>query len=58
MKERYIMLKRLLKYAFLLEILAGVLLFIVTQDFILPCLLVVSGILFLLAGNVFNKEDE
>ncbi len=52
------MLKRLLKYAFLLEILAGVLLFIVTQDFILPCLLVVSGILFLLAGNVFNKEDE
>jgi hypothetical protein len=35
-----------------------VLLFIVTQDFILPCLLGGSGILFLLAGNVFNKEDE
>lgn len=58
MKERYIISKRLLNYAFLLEILAGVLLFIVTQDFILSCLLVGSGILFLLSGNMFNKEDE
>ncbi len=52
----YIMSKKLLNCAFLLEILAGILMFVVNQNYILSSLFIVSGILLLIAGNLLNKK--
>ncbi len=53
-----IMLKKLLSYAFLLEIFAGILMFIVTKQIIISLLLILSGVLFLLTANLFDNEDK
>lgn len=58
MKGGIIMSKKLLNFAFLVEILAGVLLFISTREIIISLLLVISGFLFIVAGNLFNSKEN
>lgn len=52
------MTKKLLRVAFILEIIAGVLLYVSTKELIIPSLLVVSGLLFLISGFFYNNDEE
>lgn len=52
------MTKKLLRIASILEIIAGVLLYISTKELIIPLLLVASGLLFLISGFFYNNDEE
>lgn len=49
--------KRLLRIAFFLEIIAGVLLYIATKELIVSLLLVVSGLLFLITSFLYSDSE-
>lgn len=52
------MTKKLLRIAFILEIIAGVLLYISTKELIISSLLVASGLLFLISEFLYNNDEE